>query len=257
MLRIELGIWNRCDYFLHSTTLTYEEAKQRCDRVGRDLDDKMFMAPFHIPRTKQERNVKTNLNLKRNLRDGDLLRDLMIFIASGALPNLTTLNLGWNSIGYPGVSALADACASGAMGNLTWLHLNDNQIGDAGLAAFVDAIKPTPENPIGAAGELPLLDSNAIGEVGMQAFADAIRSGALGNLSILNIADILWIFKCSTSYSIHTQRTKTFGEHIAKLKRLRIHLGRHLTNVATPINTRVHKKKILQDRHFFFDEKYS
>ena len=229
MLRIELGIWNRCDYFLHSTTLTYEEAKQRCDRVGRDLDKKMSMAPFHIPPTKQERNKMTHLHLNGKLSDGDTLRDFLIFIASGALPKLEKLFLDENEIGDAGLIAFAEALKSprGALGSLVtlWLEqnrigkkgmqafssaiatgalpllekliLSGNAIGDAGLFALVDAVKPSSANPRGALPRLEqlLLDSNAIGDAGLISLADAVKPtpespmGALGSLVQLKLWD--------------------------------------------------------------------
>ena len=61
-------------------------------------------------------------------------------VSSGALAQLTRLDLDGNSIGDTGMSALASACASRALHKLKELHLYSNQIGDAGLSSLADAV---------------------------------------------------------------------------------------------------------------------
>ena len=53
---------------------------------------------------------------------------------------LTTLNLGYNSIGVEGAKAIANSLKSG-MAVLTKLNLNYNSMGDAGKKAVRDAVK--------------------------------------------------------------------------------------------------------------------
>jgi Ran GTPase-activating protein (RanGAP) involved in mRNA processing and transport len=65
-------------------------------------------------------------------------------VESGALAQLTRLDLDGNSIGATGMSALASACASGALDNLTILQIDSNKIGDNGISALATAITPGP-----------------------------------------------------------------------------------------------------------------
>ena len=62
------------------------------------------------------------------------------------LNNVTEIHLGHNNA----IEALSLAIASGALPNLLDLGLGYNQIGDSGMIAFADAIKPTDEIPMGA-----------------------------------------------------------------------------------------------------------
>ena len=65
-------------------------------------------------------------------------------LGSGALPNLTSLYLGWNQIGDAGMSAFATALGNGALPQLERLHLANNHIGDAGAVAIAGALKVNP-----------------------------------------------------------------------------------------------------------------
>ena len=59
-----------------------------------------------------------------------------------------------NNIGDAGLTAFAKAVESGALAQLTRLDLDYNSIGDAGLTAFAEAIKPTADNASGALDHL-------------------------------------------------------------------------------------------------------
>lgn len=95
--------------------------------------------------------------------------------ASGALPQLTHLNLCHHHIGDDGCIALAEACASGALAHLTHLILHSNEIADEGLIALSEAC---------AKGALPQLSElhlheNKICDAGMSAVAKACAGGAM------------------------------------------------------------------------------
>ena len=129
-MRVNLGISNRCDHLLHNTVLTYEKARKRCRRVGKDLDETMANLPFFIPRTKKERDAVKNLTIVDEL-DGEGINNLSMFIASGALGALERLYLNGNKIGDAGMTAFADAIrTSGSLANLNALYIWSNQIGD-------------------------------------------------------------------------------------------------------------------------------
>ena len=90
------------------------------------------------------------------------------------------LRLYGNNIGDAGLTALAKAAESGALDNLTLLDLNLNQIGDAGMSALASAC---------ASGALPALQTlalagNNIGDAGLTALANACVSGALDHLTV-------------------------------------------------------------------------
>ena len=53
-------------------------------------------------------------------------------IGKGALPSLLELKFSGNMIGNASLTALASACGIGALRNLESMNLSDNNIGDAG-----------------------------------------------------------------------------------------------------------------------------
>ena len=96
-----------------------------------------------------------------------------------------------NKIRDAGLTALAEAVESGALAQLTRLDLDRNRIGDAGLTALAEAIKPTADNASGALANLTILGlgENKIGDIGLEALAKAITpdkdgKGALDNLQV-------------------------------------------------------------------------
>jgi hypothetical protein len=106
-----------------------------------------------------------------------------IFHSSGALVNLTTLDLRENKIGDAGMVSLAGALSRGALANIESLNLHSNKIGDAGMAALANALSS------GALGNLQelIIGVNKIGDGGMAALVGALVSGALDNLQALSL----------------------------------------------------------------------
>ena len=138
---------NRCDH-LASVEMSYAAAKDRCERVGRKLDDMMALPPFNIPRGKTARQSMLYLHLHGRGLDDSSMKHLALFLASGALASCQKLFLTKNQIGDSGVEALAQACAGGALASVTILALSSNKIGDKGLEALSGAL---------ATGALPSL----------------------------------------------------------------------------------------------------
>lgn len=105
-------------------------------------------------------------------------------IASGALVQTHTLDLGWNNIGDEGLKAFADACASGVLENLQELHLCQNKITDVGFATLFPLLEK--------GGKLAGLTSFGIGSVitggGVKAFAGVLASGGLAQLTNLELS---------------------------------------------------------------------
>ena len=179
-------ISNKCDRFLDSTPLAYKQAKERCNRVGKGLDETMANSPFNIPESKTERKkiVELDLTLKigaEGMAEGmhigaEGMQALSLFIATGTLTNLIKLYLGWNQIGDEGMKALSGAIASGAFLNLEILNLAHNTIGDAGLTAFAEVLK-SPRRALPKL-ELLRLNSNVIGDAGLVALFGGFRAGS-------------------------------------------------------------------------------
>ena len=131
-------------------------------------------APFALRLGRDLRSVVLSARLCGDVlcggdrKDGD--RATQVFataIASGALSNLTELNLSFNQISDGGMQAFASAVAS--LPNLVYLDLTENEISDGGMQAFASAV---------ASGALPqlralMLSGNNIGDGGMQTFAPA------------------------------------------------------------------------------------
>lgn len=99
---------------------------------------------------------------------------------SGALAQLTELELHYNRIGDAGVTALASACAGGALAQLTRLELQSNLIGDAGVAALASACArgAVPKCKVNA-GKYIGLYGNPASEKAMQAVQDAIKNRSI------------------------------------------------------------------------------
>src|ERR1035437_2752229 len=91
---------------------------------------------------------------KNNLNELDLSKCYLTQLPENELreiaPQLTTLNLAYNSIGEAGAKAIA------GMGSLTQLDISDNSIGDAGAKAIAG---------MGSLTQLEISD-NSIGEAG-------------------------------------------------------------------------------------------
>ena len=119
---------NRCDD-LASVEMSYAAAKDRCERVGRQLDDVMAAPPFNIPRKKTARQRLKQLSLYSRKIDDSGMEQLALFLASGALPALTLLALDDNMIGDEGMIKFSEACAMGAMASLQQLVMNDGPLG--------------------------------------------------------------------------------------------------------------------------------
>ena len=107
--------------------------------------------------------------------------------ASGALAQLTLLDLRQHQIGDAGLASLSGALASGALAQLKELYLDENQIGEAGVTALAQAIKPVSEGGSRALAQLTCLDlsMNQIGDPGLASLADACARGALAQLTEL------------------------------------------------------------------------
>ena len=140
---------------------------------------KLIEPPFRIPK---ELICKLQILILKSKRIGSA--NMTIFataLASGALAQLTHLNLDKNEIGDDGMHSLSDALSKGALANLKELELYSNKIGDKGLEAFAGALSK------GALSNLVNLSlyKNSIGDEGMKAFVSALESGALPNLETL------------------------------------------------------------------------
>ena len=174
---------DRCAH-LESVEMSYAAAKDRCERVGRQLDDVMAAPPFNMPREKTERQSMSSARFALRGLDDSSMKQLALFLASGALPQLRRLDLRRNQIGDAGMQAFESAvAASGSLPQLQELYLGGNQIGDGGMQAFASAV---------ASGSLPNLKTlslwgNKIGDVGMQAFAFAVASPELPKLEVIYI----------------------------------------------------------------------
>ena len=126
-------------------------------------------------------------------------------VASGALPQLTSLALGYNRIGDDGLSAFAGAVANGSLPQLIGLGLGGDQIGDASISALASACasRSLPQlkvrsHPYSCTHEHSGLNSpaqlcptqelypqsNQIGDAGVSALASACASGSLPQLQV-------------------------------------------------------------------------
>ena len=76
------------------------------------------------------------------------------------------------------MSFYARFSASGALAQLTKLEIGFNRIGDAGLTALAEAIKPKADNASGALapGATVYLGANSATETGKQAMRDAANA---------------------------------------------------------------------------------
>ena len=104
----------------------------------------------------------------QNLRPADaiLIASDMKFMAV-----VTTLDLGFNSIGNEGAKAIAEALKATAV--LTTLRLNSNIIGDEGAIAIAEALK------VNAVLTTLRMDANKIGAEGAKAIAEALKVNAV------------------------------------------------------------------------------
>ena len=123
---------DRCAH-LESVEMSYAAAKDRCERVGRQLDDVMAAPPFNMPRKKTERQSMSSARFALRGLDDSSMKQLALFLASGSLPRLQVLLLYDNQIGDGGMQAFASAVASGSLPQLRELRLYRNKIGDSGM----------------------------------------------------------------------------------------------------------------------------
>ena len=96
----------------------------------------LFELPFELSR--RDLLFETELYLA-DIGDTEL-SSFSSAIGSGALAQLTRLELESNRIGDAGMSSFSSAIGSGALSQLEEFFLNGNQIGDAGLASFAQAL---------------------------------------------------------------------------------------------------------------------
>ena len=97
----------------------------------------LLKAPFRLT---VHQIFSDTLELTQHALGSKHMKILGSVLVSGALAQLTRLDLDGNSIGDTGMSALASACASRALHKLKELRLYSNQIGDAGLSSLADAV---------------------------------------------------------------------------------------------------------------------
>eukprot|EP00900_Chrysochromulina_parva_P007052 jgi/Chrpa1/16348/Chrysochromulina_OHIO_Genome00021880-RA len=95
---------------------------------------------------------------------------------------VTTLDLGYNSIGVEGAKAIAEALKVNAV--LTELHLSNNNIGVDGAKAIAEALK------VNAVVTTLDLENNNIGPEGAIAIAEALKVNAVVTTLGLNSNDI-------------------------------------------------------------------
>lgn len=106
-------------------------------------------------------------------------------LRSGALGQVTHLDLRNNNIGDAGLTAIATASGNGVLANLVRLDLDGNRIGDSGVKAFASAVA---RGSLGSLGYL-YISQNALTDAGMVALSDALRGGALPSLRTLFVDD--------------------------------------------------------------------
>jgi len=124
----------------HHTTLTLDPTINASQRIERPADADLTAFLVKVGTTLEQVKSATVLRwASMGINDADC-NIISYLIASGAMANLTTLELSYNQIGDAGVEALAKAFASGALANVKTLGLSGNQIGDEGMQALTDAL---------------------------------------------------------------------------------------------------------------------